>query len=287
MVQTIAQIVVNGLLIGAVYSLMSIGLALIFGVMFVINFAHGALLMLAMYTSFWFFYFFGVDPYVSLIIVIPLFFIIGFAIQGVIIQPIIDAPHVMQLLVTFGLTIALENGALLMWGGDYRTINVSYGSVVIDLGGILISYVRLITFIISISLAIALFIFLKKTYIGKAIRATSQQRNGAMLMGVNVNRICQITFGVGAACVGVTGAVLTPLYATFPSIGSYFVFISFLVVILAGGKNLIGVFICGLIVGLLEAFSGYFLAPALKSTVYFIIFILVLLFKPEGLFGSR
>jgi branched-chain amino acid transport system permease protein len=254
---------------------MSIGLALIFGVMFVINFAHGAFLMLAMYTSFMLFHYFHVDPYLSICIVIPLFFVLGFATQKLLIQPIADAPHVMQLLMTFGLSIALENTALLLWGGDYRSMRVSYGANVIELGGVLINVIRLIACIISVSLAIALFVLLKKTRIGKAIRAASQQRSGAILMGVNVKRISQITFGVGAACVGVTGAILTPIYSTFPSIGTSFVFISFLVVIMAGGKNLIGVFVCGLIVGLIEAFSGYFFAPALKGTVCFIIFILI------------
>lgn len=286
MFETTAQIIINGLLIGGVYSLISIGLALIFGVMSVINFAHGEFLMLAMYTSFWLFNLCGIDPYLSLFITVPFLFLVGVATQKVIIQPILEAPHIMQLLATFGLAIALENGALLMWGGDYRTINLSYAGRIFEIGGVLINYSRLLTFLISISLTGILFVFLKKTYIGKAIRATAQHRKGAMLMGVNVNQICQITFGIGAACVGVSGAVLVQNYAVFPTIGAYFVFISFLVVILSGGKNLFGVFICGLLVGLLEAFSGYFLVPALKSSIYFIIFIIVLLFKPEGLFGK-
>jgi branched-chain amino acid transport system permease protein len=285
MLETIIQLMINGLLLGGIYALISIGLTLIFGVLEIINFAHGEFLMLAMYASFWLFQLFGIDPYLSLVIVAPLFFLIGLGLQRTIIQPIINAPPLNQIFATVGLSIVLQNAALLFWKADYRTAKTSYVNLSLQTDGLIVSFPRLVAFFLALGAIFALLLFLKRTYTGKAIRALAQQRKAALLMGIDVNRTYQIAFGIGIACVGAAGAMLIPIYYTFPTVGSLFVLIAFVVVILGGYNSLIGSLIGGLIIGVIEAFSGFFISPHLKEGVYFVIFILILLFRPAGLFG--
>jgi branched-chain amino acid transport system permease protein len=285
MLETIAQLIINGLLLGGIYALISVGLTLIFGVLEIINFAHGEFLMLGMYASFWLFQLLGVDPYLGLLIVIPSFFFVGLAVQRIIIQPIIDAPPLNQIFATVGLSIVLQNAALFFWKADYRTVRTDYSSLVLKAGDLMISFPRLVAFVLALTMIAALLIFLKKTYTGKAITALAQQRRAAMLMGINIYRTYQIAFGIGIACVGAAGAILIPVYYAFPTVGSLFVLIAFVVVILGGYNSLVGALVGGLIIGLVEAFSGFFLSPHLKEAVYFVIFILILLFRPTGLFG--
>ena len=285
MLETIVQLIINGLLLGGIYALISVGLTLIFGVLEIINFAHGEFLMLGMYASFWLFQLLGVDPYLSLLIVIPSFFLVGLAVQRIIIQPIIDAPPLNQIFATVGLSIVLQNAALFFWKADYRTVRTDYSSLVLKAGDLMISFPRLVAFFLALAMIAALLIFLKKTYTGKAITALAQQRRAAMLMGININRTYQIAFGIGIACVGAAGAILIPVYYAFPTVGALFVLIAFVVVILGGYNSLVGALVGGLIIGLVEAFSGFFLSPHLKEAIYFVIFILILLFRPTGLFG--
>jgi len=285
MLETIAQLIINGLLLGGIYALISVGLTLIFGVLEIINFAHGEFLMLGMYASFWLFQLLGVDPYLGLLIVIPSFFLVGLVVQRIIIQPIIDAPPLNQIFATVGLSIVLQNAALFFWKADYRTVRTDYSSLVLKAGDLMISFPRLVAFVLALTMIAALLIFLKKTYTGKAITALAQQRRAAMLMGINIYRTYQIAFGIGIACVGAAGAILIPIYYAFPTVGTLFVLIAFVVVILGGYNSLAGALVGGLIIGLVEAFSGFFLSPHLKEAIYFVIFILILLFKPTGLFG--
>jgi len=282
---TILQLVINGLLLGGMYALISIGLTLIFGVLEIINFAHGEFLMLAMYASFWLFQLYGIDPYVSLLIILPLFFFVGVAVQKVTIQPILNAPPLNQIFMTVGLSMVLQNVALFVWTADYRTVKTAYSGLTLKTAGLLISFPRLVAFLLAMGLIAALLIFLKKTYTGKAIRALAQERKAAMLMGINVYRTYQIAFGIGIACVGAAGAMLIPVYFVFPSVGSLFVLIAFVVVILGGYNSLIGSLVGGLLIGVVESFSGFFISPHLKEAIYFVIFILILLFRPAGLFG--
>jgi branched-chain amino acid transport system permease protein len=282
---TVLQLIINGLLLGGMYALISIGLTLIFGVLEIINFAHGEFLMLAMYASFWLFQVYGIDPYVSMLIILPLFFLVGIAVQRVTIQPILNAPPLNQIFMTVGLSMVLQNVALFIWTADYRTVKTTYSGLTLKAAGLLISFPRLVAFLLAMGLIAALLIFLKKTYTGKAIRALAQERKAAMLMGINVYRTYQIAFGIGSACVGAAGAMLIPVYFVFPSVGSLFVLIAFVVVILGGYNSLTGSLVGGLIIGVVEAFSGFFISPHLKEAIYFVIFILILLFKPTGLFG--
>jgi len=282
---TILQLAINGLLLGGMYGLISIGLTLIFGVLEIVNFAHGEFLMISMYVAFWLFQLYGIDPYLSMLIILPLFFLIGIAVQRITIQPILNAPPLNQIFMTVGLSMVLQNAALFIWTADYRTLKTSYSALTLKTAGLIISFPRLVAFLLAMALIAALLIFLKRTYTGKAIRALAQERKAAMLMGINVYRTYQIAFGIGIACVGAAGAMLMPVYFVFPSVGSLFVLIAFVVVILGGYNSLVGSLVGGLIIGVVEAFSGFFISPHLKEAIYFVIFILILLFKPTGLFG--
>jgi branched-chain amino acid transport system permease protein len=281
----ILQLIINGLLLGGIYALISIGLTLIFGVLEIVNFAHGEFLMLAMYAAYFLFQLYGVDPYLSLVIILPLFFLIGVAVQRVTIQPILSAPPLNQIFMTVGLSMVLQNLALFFWKADYRTVKTSYSSLTLKTAGLMISFPRLVAFVLAMGLIAGLLIFLQKTYTGKAIRALAQERKAAMLMGINVYRTYQIAFGMGIACVGAAGAMLMPVFFVFPSVGTLFVLIAFVVVILGGYNSLTGALVGGLIIGVVEAFSGFFISPHLKEAIYFVIFILILLFRPTGLFG--
>jgi len=282
----IGQVIINGMLIGGIYALVSLGLTLIFGVMRIINFAHGEFLMLAMYATFWLFQLYGVDPYLGMIIVVPLMFVLGMGAYRIIIQPIIDASEMTHVFATLGLNLSLQGIALYFWHGDFRAIRTSYSSKLINLGPLYISVPRLVILLSAIATILLLFLFLRKTYTGKAIRASAQNRVAAQLMGVNLSKIYMICFGIGIAIVGVTGAVLMPIYEVFPSIGSLFALVAFVVVVLGGLGNLAGALVGGLIIGLVESASGVFIAPALKEGVYFIIFVAILLLRPTGIFGK-
>ena len=282
---TILQLAINGLLLGGMYGLISIGLTLIFGVLEIVNFAHGEFLMISMYVAFWLFQLYGIDPYLSMLIILPLFFLIGIAVQRITIQRILNAPPLNQIFMTVGLSMVLQNAALFIWTADYRTLKTSYSALTLKTAGLIISFPRLVAFLLAMALIAGLLIFLKHTYTGKAIRALAQERKAAMLMGINVYRTYQIAFGMGIACVGAAGAMLMPVYFVFPSVGSLFVLIAFVVVILGGYNSLVGSLVGGLIIGVVEAFSGFFISPHLKEAIYFVIFILILLFKPTGLFG--
>jgi branched-chain amino acid transport system permease protein len=282
----IGQVLVNGILLGGIYALVSLGLTLIFGVMRIINFAHGQILMLAMYATYWLFQLYGVDPYVSILIVVPLMLAIGMGAYRMIIQPIIDASEMTHVFATLGLNLSLQGIALFLWQGDFRGIRTSYSSMVIHLGALYINLPRLIIFLCAIAAILALFLFLKKTYTGKAIRASAQKRVAAQLMGVNLSKIYMIAFGIGIAIVGLTGAVLMPIYEVFPSVGSLFALVAFVVVVLGGLGNLGGALVGGIVIGVVESVSGVFIAPALKEGVYFIIFVVILLLRPTGIFGK-
>lgn len=282
----IGQILISGLLLGGIYAIISIGLTMIFGVVRIVNFAHGEFLMIAMYFTYFLFQK-GIDPYVAVFVIAPLLFLIGVAVQRVLIQPILETPPTVKILATLGLSVALQNMALMLWKADYRTIKTSYQSAVINLGPTVISYPRLVAFLVTIAVAVALFVFLKTTYTGKAIRAVAQDRGAAMMMGINIYRTYMLAFGIGIALVGLAGALLMPVYYVFPTVGQMFVLTSFVVVVLGGMGSIPGAFVGGLVIGLVESLAGAFIDPQLKEAVYFVIFFFVLLFKPSGIFGAK
>ena len=281
------QIIVSGILLGGIYSLISIGLTLIFGIVKIINFAHGEFLMIAMYLAFWSVTLLNMDPYVSLILVVPGMFVLGVLTQKIVINPILKAPDAMQIFATVGVGIVLQNVALFLWKADYRTILTPYQDINFMLGPVVFSFTRLTTFVLAMLVSIGFFYYLKHSYTGKALRSVSQDREAALLMGIDVKKMYLIAFGMGAACLGFAGCLLLPVYYVFPSVGAYFGITSFVVVVLGGMGNMKGAFLGGLLIGIVESFSGVYLDSTLKEVVYFILFILVLLFKPNGLFGIR
>ncbi len=286
MVINFLQLLVNGILLGGIYAMISIGLTLIWGVMQIVNFAHGEYLMLGMYSTFWLFQLYGIDPYLSLLIVTPLLFLLGILTQRVVINPILDAPPVAQIFATVGLSVVLQNLALFFWKADYRSVLIADSISNLKFQGLIVSFPRLMAFLITLAMVIALFLFLKRTYLGKALRATAENKQAAQIMGINVGRLYYIALGIGTACVGIAGGILMPMYPVFPAVGGYFVLTAFVVVVLGGMGSMAGAFCGGLIIWVVEAFSGFYLAPALKEVVYFLVFILILVSRPSGLLGK-
>jgi len=286
MASLLAQLVLNGILLGGVYSLISIGLTLIFGVTRIVNFAHGEFLMLAMYITFWLNSLQGIDPYVSLLLVVPLLFLAGLIAHRLVIQPILGAPSYMQIFVTVGLSVILQNLALFFWKADFRSVDSFCSNSSIRALALICGAPKLIAFGASVLITFTLHLFLKKTYMGKAIRAVVQDREASQLMGIDIHRIYLLTFGLGAACVGVAGALMAPIYTIFPTVGVYFVLTAFVVVVLGGLGSLPGALLGGLIIGVVESLAGFFISPQLKEAIYFVIFLAVLLVRPSGLFGQ-
>jgi branched-chain amino acid transport system permease protein len=287
MLQILVQVVVSGLLLSGVYALVSIGLTLIFGVSRVSNFAQGEFVTLGMYATYWLFVLMNIDPYLSLIFVVPSFFLLGIIIARVIIKPIVGAPPIAQVFATIGMSLVIQNVALFFWGGNFRTIKTSYSETVIRLQWLNLPLAHLVAFGVAMGVIFLLYLFLKYTYLGKAIRAVAQDRQAASLMSINVGLLDLITFGIGIACAGIAGTILIPIYPVYPTIGFPLALIAFVVVVLGGLGSMTGALVGGLVIGLIETFTGFFMGSALRQIVYFIVFILVLLLKPSGFFGQR
>ncbi|MBW1736455.1 MAG: branched-chain amino acid ABC transporter permease [Deltaproteobacteria bacterium] len=283
----IVEGVISGLLIGGVYSLLAIGLTIIFGVLGVINFAHGELMMIAMYVTLVISNSFQVQPYFAFFLVLPLLFLFGVFIQKFLIQPVLDAPPDIQVLITLGLSIALQNIALLIWGPNYQSLQVSRNQSVIHFLGYVVSVPRLLAFIGALTVSGLLLVFLKKSNLGKAIRACADNREGALLIGIRVERVFLVTFGIGAACAGVAGVFIMPFFYTSPHIGLTFILISFVVAILGGLGKIEGALVGGLIIGVVESLGGILADESIKQIITFSLFIIILFFKPSGLFGKK
>jgi branched-chain amino acid transport system permease protein len=284
--ELIIQVLVSGLLIGGVYALISVGLNLIFGVVRIINFAHGEVLMLAMYAAFWLNRLFGMDPYLSALLVLPALFLFGVLLQRVIVQPIQEASANMQIFATVALSLILQNLALIFWKGDFRTVQTSYAMSTLEVMNIIISVPRLIAFLVALASILLLYGFLKHTFLGKALRAIVEDNTVARLMGIKVDRLYLLAFGLGAAFTALGGILLIPFSSVYPMVGGPFTLIAFIVVVLGGLGSMSGTFLGGLFIGVVESFGGTYVSPALKEAIYFGIFILVLLVRPQGLFGK-
>src|SRR5262249_255435 len=243
-------------------------------------------MMLAMYTTYWLFTLFKVDPYLSIVLTGPAFFLLGMLIQRVVIEPNRFAAEHNQLLLTLGLALFLENLALVLWQGDFRTVRPAYASASFVVGEALVEVPRLVACGGAIVMAVVLFAFLKLTDVGKAIRALAEEPEGAMLMGINVSRIRAAAFGIGAGAVAVAGALVTPFFYVAPDVGESFNIMAFVVVVLGGMGNFVGALLGGFIVGLAESLGATLLPGSLKQLVVFALFVLVLLFRPAGLFGG-
>lgn len=281
------QSLIDGLLMGGIYGLVAIGLTLIFGVMKIINFAQGALMMLGMYVTYWLFALVGLNPYLSIPLSAIVLFIIGALIQKGILSKMLDAPEHNQLLVTLGIMLFIENFALVLFSPDFRSVTVEGMPATLSLFSLNVHTAKLIAFVFACLLAVLLFWFLKSTFLGKAIRATSIDRQGAALVGINTSKINYIAFGIGAGLAAVAGSLITPFFYTSPDVGSAFILKAFVVVVLGGLGNFIGALVGGILIGVAEALGGAVLPGSLKELMTYLIFILVLLFKPSGLFGGK
>jgi len=277
----------NGLMAGAVYALVALGLTLIYGVLHIINFAHGALLTAAMFAAFFAFTLLGIDPYLAAVLLTPLLFGLGYALQRFVIGPVAHGDDRNFLLVTLGLAVAIENALLYFFRADTRTINLSYAFDVIAIGPAFIAVPRIVAFGAVIAVAMALWMMMRWTDTGKAIRAVAKEKLGAELCGINVAHIYAVTFGLGTACVAVAACLLIPTYYVNPTAGEAFVLIAFTIVVLGGMGSIAGALIGGLVVGVVESFSSIFLGESLGQIGIFIMFIAVLLARPSGLFGVR
>jgi branched-chain amino acid transport system permease protein len=279
--------IVNGLLTGAVYALVSLGLTLIYGVLHIINFAHGALLSAALFAAFFAFRLLGLDPYVALFLLAPLFFVFGYALQRFVIGPASHGDDRNMLLVTLAVAVIIENALLYAFRADTRTIEVPYAYSTIDLGFTFLAVPRVVGFVAVFIVAFVLWLIMSFTDTGRAIRAVAKEKLGAELAGIDVAHIYAMTFGLGTACVAIAACLLIPTYYVNPSVGNAFVLVAFTIVVLGGMGSVPGALIGGLMIGVVESLSGLFLGESLGQIGIFLIFIVVLLVRPSGLFGAR
>jgi branched-chain amino acid transport system permease protein len=279
--------VLNGLLIGAIYALVALGLTLIYGVLHIINFAHGALLSAALFAAFFAFRLLGLDPYVSVFLFAPIFFALGYGLQRFIISPASHGDDRNMLLVTLGIAVVIENTLLYAFRADTRTIDVPYAFQTIDIGSTYLAVARVVGFGAAFTVALALWLIMTYTDIGRAIRAVAKEKLGAELAGIDVAHVYAVTFGLGTACVAIAACLLIPTYYVNPSVGDAFVLVAFTIVVLGGMGSVPGALIGALLIGVTESLSGLFLGESLGQIGIFIIFIVVLLMRPSGLFGVR
>lgn len=281
----IGQVIVSGLLAGSLYAMVALGLALIFGVMRVINIAHGPMLMLGAYTTWLLFDQLGMNPYLTLPISAGVMFLLGALLQRTLVFRVVDAPELSSLLLTFGVSIALVNIAQLVFTSDLRSVEYLTGSI--PVGAIAISKSRLIACVFAAAITGLAFLFLRSTKLGKAIRATSQSREVAMVCGIDVQRIHLIAFGMACALAASGGTLVAVMVAIQPEMGQIWTFKSFLVIVLGGAGNYPGALLGGLLLGLIEQLASLFLTTQLSEAVAYVLLVLALLVRPTGLLGGR
>jgi branched-chain amino acid transport system permease protein len=281
----VGQVVISGILSGVLYGMVALGLALIFGVMRIINVAHGPLLMLGAYTTFFLYSTWGLNPYLTVPISMAVLFAVGLLLERTLVFRVIDAPELSSLLLTFGISIALVNTAQLAFTSDLRSVEYLTGSWVV--GPFALSKSRTIAFVFAGVLTAAAFLFLGYTRLGKAIRATSQSRDVAMVCGIDVGAIHRLTFGLASALAAAGGALIAVIVAIQPEMGQIWTFKSFLVIVLGGAGNYPGALLGGMLLGLVEQLASLFLTTQLSEVVAYVLLVLVLLVRPTGLLGGR
>jgi len=285
--EILLEAVANGLLMGAVYGLVALGLTLVYGVLHIINFAHGALLTLAMYAAYVAHGAFGLDPYAAMVPLAGLFFVLGYLVQRLVIGPASRDDDSNMLLVTLGLSIIIENAMLAIFRSDTMTLRLPYAMSIVEMGDVLLSLPRLIGFGVTLLVALLLFVLMTRTDTGRAIRAVAKERTGAALVGIDVAHIYAVTFGIGTACLAIAACLLLPSFYVSPRVGNAFVLVAFTIVVLGGMGSVTGALLGGLFIGVVESLSGLYFGDSLGQIGIFLIFILVLLLRPTGLFGAR
>jgi branched-chain amino acid transport system permease protein len=287
MLQTLAQAVVNGLLIGGIYALVSIGVTLIFGVVKIVNFAQGEFLMIGMYLSFFLATRAGMDPLLSLVIVMPVMFLVGMAFQHFLIRRVLGLGDMPQIFLTFALSVLLMNVALLLFTANYRTVQTPYTDAAVHVGAVYISVAKLIAFVLAMVFSGALTLFLQSTDLGKAMRAAAQNRDVAMLMGINTDLVFAVAVGLALALAGAAGTLLMPFYPVYPTVGQVFVLMAFVAVVLGTLGNVTGALVAGLMMGVAESLGIQFVGADSGLIVVFAMLLLTLAIRPSGLFGGR
>jgi branched-chain amino acid transport system permease protein len=284
---TLGQLVYSGLLIGSVYALMSIGLTLIFGVLRIVNFAHGEFLMIAMYGAWAVTRYLGLNPFFAIVAVVPAMFLFGLVVHRVIITPGLDKPHMVVVFATMGLSILMQNLALMAFSADLYDVPPIMGGRSVAVGPFYAKPELLIGFAIAVGATVGLRFLMQATYLGKAIRATVQDGEAAQLMGIPVPRIFLITFAAGSALVGLAACAMMPLFSVFPTVGLNFILIAFVIVVLGGMGSIEGALLGGICIGIVQSISSYYIAPAYGQMFFFILFLLVMVFRPAGLLGRK
>src|SRR5450759_1655592 len=284
--ETFAQSLVSGVLTGALYAMIGIGLTVVFGVMKIINLAHGEMVMLGMFGALWGQALWKLDPFVSLVVWTPVMFVVGMLIYRFLLRKIIPGGELNTLLYTAGLSLLIANLALFVWKGDYRTISLSYGMSPMRPFGIAIAVPLAIAFGLAIAITVALWLFLARTDLGRAIRATSQNPEAATLMGIDVERIAVVTFGLGTALAGAAGILLAPSLYLYPTVGELLIVKCFVIVVLGGLGSVPGAIAGGILLGVAESLGAVYVSSAYKDGIGFVLFLAVLLYRPSGLFGA-
>ena len=283
----VVNVVIAGLLTGLVYGLMALGLSVIFGVVRVVNFAHGEMMTIAMYAATALFAAFKLDPFLAVLPVAAAFFVFGYAMQAGLINPFITRPEHSQFMLLVAVAIIMVNALLMIFGPDARNVQVDYQLESFELGKILVDKARLYAALLAVAAAAALFAFFKFSLMGKAIRACADNYLGAKVVGLNVKKYYSLTFGLGAACVAVAGCAMVLLVDVTPPLGPYYTLLAFVIVIVGGLGSMTGALLGGVLIGVSEALAGLFIAPSAKSMFSFGLLILVLLLRPQGLLGKR
>lgn len=283
----VINVAVAGVLTGLVYGLMALGLSVIFGVVRVVNFAHGEMMTIAMYAATVLFAAFGLDPFLAVLPVAAAFFVLGYALQARLINPFITRPEHSQFMLLVAVAIILVNGLLLIFGPDARNVQTGYQLESYELGGLLLDKARVFAAGLAVVAALLLFSFFRFTLTGKAIRACADNYLGAKVVGLDVGKYYSLTFGLGSACVAVAGCAMVLLVDVTPGLGPYYTLLAFVIVIVGGLGSMAGALLGGVLIGVSEALAGLLIAPSAKSMVSFGLLILVLLLRPQGLLGKR
>jgi branched-chain amino acid transport system permease protein len=284
-VEILLQTLLSGVLIGLVYALVAVGLTLIFGVMDIVNFAHGEFLMLGMYASFWLFSLYALDPIFTLPFTALLLFALGAAVYQTVIRRIIHASMLAQIFTTFGLMVLFRGLAQFLWKPDFRSVENSLVSGTVTLGALQFGLPQIVAGAGAIVATLLIGWFLNRTRVGAALEATAADREAAQLMGIPTQRMFTLAWGIGAACAGVAGALLSTFYPVFPEVGANFVLTAFVVVALGGFGSVTGAFLAGIIVGVVEVVGGFLIGPQLKLALVLFLYLLVVLLRPQGLLG--
>ena len=287
MLEIVAQAVINGLLIGGIYALVSIGVTLIFGVVKIVNFAQGEFVMIGMYITFFLATQFGIDPIVSLVVSMPALFIVGVLVQHFLIRRVLGLNDMPQIFLTFALSLLILNVSLILFTANYRTVHTWYSDAAFHFGPFYVPVAKLIAFVLAMVFSALLWVFLHTTDLGKAMRAASQNRDVAQLMGINPHRVFAVAFGVALALAGAAGSLLMPFYPAYPMVGQVFVLMAFVAVVLGSLGNVIGALVASLMMGVAESLGIQFVGADSGLIVVFMLLLTTLAVKPSGLGGRR